>query len=190
MMSTQLAFLAADDESTHNPIIPESYDIVWSIVVLIIIGLFFWKFALPAYRRVMSEREEKIEGGIKRAEEAQEQAQAALEKYNAQLSEARMEAARIREDAQDQGKQIIAEMKSKAQEESDRIVASGNNQLAAQRQQIVAELRGDLGRTAVDLSEKIIGESLSDDVKRASTIDRFLNELDSVDTESADKVGP
>ncbi len=173
----------------NNPIIPTSYDIVWSVVVLIVIGLFFWKYALPMYRKVMDERTEKIEGGIQRAEEAQVKAQAALEQYTAKLDEARLEAARIREDAQDQGKQIIAEMKTKAQEESDRIVAAGSSQLAAQRQQIVAELRGDLGRTAVDLSEKIIGESLSDDVKRAGTIDRFLNELDSVDAGSADKVG-
>ncbi len=188
MLSTHLAVLAAE-ESDHNPIFPTAYDIVWSIVVLIIIGFFFWKFALPAYRKVMDERSEKIEGGIARAEEAQAKAQSALEQYTAQLSEARVEAARIREDAQDQGKQIIAEMKTKAQEESDRIVAAGSSQLAAQRQQIVAELRGDLGRTAVDLSEKIIGESLSDDVKRASTIDRFLSELDSVDAGAADKVG-
>src|SRR5699024_10885505 len=177
------------EESDHNPIVPTSYDIVWSIVVLIIIGFFFWKFALPAYRRVMDERSEKIEGGIARAEEAQAKAQEALEKYNAQLADARLEAARIREDARDQGKQIRAEMKSKAQEESDRIVASGSSQLASQQQQSVAELRGDLGRTAVDLSEKIIGESLSDDVERAGTIDRFLSELDSVDAGSADKVG-
>jgi F-type H+-transporting ATPase subunit b len=76
-------------------------------------------------------------------------------------------------------------MKAQAQEESDRIVAAGNNQLVAQRQQIVAELRADLGRTAVDLAEKVIGESLADDVKRAGTVDRFLNELDTIGANSA-----
>ena len=76
-------------------------------------------------------------------------------------------------------------MKVQAQEESDRIVAAGSSQLAAQRQQIVAELRSDLGRTAVDLAEKVIGESLAEDVKRAGTIDRFLSELDAVSADSA-----
>lgn len=76
-------------------------------------------------------------------------------------------------------------MKAQAQEESDRIVAAGHSQLQAQRQQIVTELRGDLGRTAVDLSEKIIGEALSDDVKRAGSIDRFLSELESLSADSA-----
>ncbi|WP_024794315.1 F0F1 ATP synthase subunit B [Tomitella biformata] len=182
MPTSDLVFLAE-----NNPIIPASYDIVWSAIVLLVIGFFFWKFVMPIYTRTMAERTEKIEGGILRAEEAQAKAQAAYEQYNAQLAEARVEASRIREDAQEQGKQIVNEMKVKAQDESDRIIAAGGNQLQAQRQQIVAELRSDLGRTAVDLSEKILGASLSDEVTRSSSIDRFLTELDSVDAGSASK---
>ena len=90
-------------------------------------------------------------------------------------------------EARTQGQQIIADMKVQAQDESDRIVAAGHSQLVAQRQQIVAELRSDLGKTAVDLAEKVIGESLADDVKRAGTVDRFLNELDTVSADSARK---
>ncbi|MDF3310181.1 F0F1 ATP synthase subunit B [Rhodococcus sp. ACS1] len=183
-MAANIALLAAEEES-HNPLLPATYDIVWSIVCLVIVGFVFWKYVLPMFQKVLAERTEQIDGGIKRAEEAQAEAKAALEQYRAQLAEARTEAAQIREDARTQGQQIIAEMKAQAQEESDRIVAAGNNQLVAQRQQIVAELRADLGRTAVDLAEKLIGESLADDVKRAGTVDRFLNELDSIGANSA-----
>ena len=52
----------------------------------------------------------------------------------------------------------------------------------------MAELRSDLGRSSVDLAEKIIGESLADDVKRAGTVDRFLNELDSLSADSHPEV--
>ncbi|NLU84463.1 F0F1 ATP synthase subunit B [Rhodococcus sp. HNM0569] len=185
-MAANIALLAAEEGGeTHNPLIPETYDIVWSIVCLVIVGFVFWKFVLPMAQKVLAERTEQIDGGIKRAEEAQAEAQAALEQYRAQLAEARTEAAQIREDARNQGQQIINEMKAQAQEESDRIVTAGHTQLAAQRQQIVTELRSDLGRTAVDLAEKVIGESLSDDVKRAGSIDRFLDELDSVDAKTS-----
>ncbi|ANS29699.1 F0F1 ATP synthase subunit B [Rhodococcus opacus] len=183
-MAANIALLAAEEES-HNPLLPATYDIVWSIVCLVIVGFVFWKYVLPMFQKVLAERTEQIDGGIKRAEEAQAEAKAALEQYRAQLAEARTEAAQIREDARTQGQQIIAEMKAQAQEESDRIVAAGNSQLVAQRQQIVAELRADLGRTAVDLAEKVIGESLADDVKRAGTVDRFLNELDTIGANSA-----
>ncbi|ALU70243.1 MULTISPECIES: F0F1 ATP synthase subunit B [Rhodococcus] len=185
-MGATFAVLAATEE-THNPLLPETYDIVWSAVALVVVGFVFWKLVLPKFQKVLAERTEQIEGGIKKAEDAQAEAAAALEQYRAQLAEARTEAAQIREEARTQGQQIIADMKVQAQDESDRIVAAGHSQLVAQRQQIVAELRSDLGKTAVDLAEKVIGESLADDVKRAGTVDRFLNELDTVSADSARK---
>ncbi|MDI9909492.1 F0F1 ATP synthase subunit B [Rhodococcus sp. IEGM 1406] len=185
-MGATFAVLAATEE-THNPLLPETYDIVWSAVALVVVGFVFWKLVLPKFQKVLAERTEQIEGGIKKAEDAQAEAAAALKQYRAQLAEARTEAAQIREEARTQGQQIIADMKVQAQDESDRIVAAGHSQLVAQRQQIVAELRSDLGKTAVDLAEKVIGESLADDVKRAGTVDRFLNELDTVSADSARK---
>ncbi len=167
-------------EQQHNPLLPETFDIVWSAVCVVIIGLLFWKYVLPRFQEVLSERTDKIEGGIAKAEQAQSDARAALERYNAQLAEARGEAARIRDDARAQGQLIIDEMKVKAQQESERIIASGHNQLMAQRQQIVAELRTDLGRNSVDLAERLVGESLTDDGKRSATVDRFLDELDAM----------
>ncbi len=167
-------------EQSHNPLLPETFDILWSTVCVVIIGLAFWKYVLPKFQEVLSERTEKIEGGIAKAEQAQSDARAALERYNAQLAEARGEAARIRDDARAQGQLIIDEMKVKAQQESERIIASGHNQLMAQRQQIVAELRTDLGRNSVDLAERLVGESLTDAGKRSATVDRFLDELDAM----------
>lgn len=183
-MST-FAVLAAAEGEDINPLVPATYDIVWSAVCVVVIGFFFWKFVLPRFQKVVSERTEKIEGGIERAEQAQAEAKETLEQYRAQLAEARQEAAKIREEARAQGQQILADMKVQSQEESDRIIAAGHQQLGAQRQQIVTELRSDLGRTAVDLAEKVIGEHLSGDVQRAGTVDRFLSELDSVGADSA-----
>ncbi len=51
------------------------------------------------FQKVLDERSELIEGGIKKAEEAQAEAAAALEQYRSQLAEARTEAAQIREEA-------------------------------------------------------------------------------------------
>ncbi|MEO9221395.1 MAG: F0F1 ATP synthase subunit B [Mycobacteriaceae bacterium] len=175
---TPTAVLAQEQE--HNPLLPETFDIVWSAVCVAVIFWVFWKYVLPKFQEILTERTEKIEGGIAKAEQAQAEARAALERYNAQLAEARGEAARIRDDARSQGQQIIEEMKAKAQQESDRIVSSGHSQLMAQRQQIVAELRSDLGRTSVDLAERLVGESLTDEANRSATVDRFLDELDAM----------
>ena len=163
-----------------NPLMPATYDLVWSAVCLVAIVFFFWKYALPIFKKVLAERTNAIEGGIARAEQAQLEAKSALDKYNAQLAEARGQAARIRDDARVEGEKIKDEMRVQAQQESQRIVATGQSQLAAQRQQIVAELRADLGRIAVDLAERVVGESLADDARRSGTVDRFLDELDAM----------
>ena len=79
--------------------LPETYDIVWSLIILIIVALFFYKFFLPKFQSVFDERTAKIEGGLAKAEQAQKDAEEAKKKYQAQLSTARVEASKIREDA-------------------------------------------------------------------------------------------
>ncbi|WP_040774988.1 F0F1 ATP synthase subunit B [Nocardia pneumoniae] len=173
--------LAAAEGEEVNPLVPETYDIVWSVVCVVIIAALFYKYVIPRLMKTLDERSDKIEGGIARAEAAQEEAQLTLQQYQQQLAEARLEAARIREDARTQGQEILAQMRSEAQAEADRIIAAGHTQLEAQRQQILTELRSEVGRTAVDLAEKIIGQSVSDEAKQAASIERFLDELDESD---------
>jgi hypothetical protein len=96
----------------HNPLIPKTFDIVWSVVCVAIITILFWKYVLPRFDTVLAQRAEKIEGGIERAEQIQADAQAALARYTAGLSQARGDAARIRAHARTQGEQILAEARS------------------------------------------------------------------------------
>src|SRR4051794_40870465 len=128
-----------------NPLIPEFYDIFWSFVVFAIIAFFFWRYALPRIQKLLDERAAKIEGGIEKAEKAQQEAAAALDKYNAQLAEARVEAGRIREQAREDGKKILIEMREQAQAEAGRIVAQAQAQIEAERQAAVTSLRSEVG---------------------------------------------
>ena len=85
--------------------LPKSYDIFWSLVILIIVAVFFYKFFLPKFQAVFDERAAKIEGGIAKAEQAQKDADEAKAKYDAQLSNARVEASKIRDDARAEASQ-------------------------------------------------------------------------------------
>jgi F-type H+-transporting ATPase subunit b len=164
-----VAALTAAAGETRNPLIPEVYDLVWSLVCfLIVFGFFLWK-VLPSVKKLLDERAAKIEGGIAKAEEAQAQAAAALEKYNAQLTEARAEAGRIREQAREDGRKILAEMREHAQA-----------QIEAERQAAVASLRSEVGSLAIDLASGVVGESL-DDKRSRSLVDRFLAELEAAE---------
>ncbi|AKK10896.1 F0F1 ATP synthase subunit B [Corynebacterium uterequi] len=184
-MTNVFYLLAAEGESLpleggNSILLPKTYDIVWSIIPFLVILIVFWKYVLPKFQEVLTEREDRIKGGIQRAEAAQAEAKAALEKYNAQLAEARNEAAEIREQARVKGKEIEAEARANAEAESKRIIESGEKALAAERERVVGELRGELGQNSISLAEKILGKELSADVKRTESIDSFLSELDAI----------
>jgi F-type H+-transporting ATPase subunit b len=171
-------FLAAETEVEHNPIIPLWQELVLGSIAFALICLVLMKFVFPRMEETFRARVDAIEGGIKRAEDAQAEANELLEQYRAQLAEARTEAARIRDEARADAEGIRSDVLAKAREESDRIIAAGRDQLAAQRESIVRDLRAEVGTLAVDLASRIVGESLADEARSRGTVDRFINELD------------
>ena len=97
-------------------------EIVLSLVVFGLLFLAIKKFVVPNFEKTFADRTTAIEGGLKAAETKQAEADAKLAELEKQLGDARHEAARIREEAREQGATIIAEMREQAQSEATRIV--------------------------------------------------------------------
>ncbi|MBX6766189.1 MAG: F0F1 ATP synthase subunit B [Actinomadura rubrobrunea] len=178
-MSKLLAAAGAAEEGGHgNPLLPHASELVFgSIAFAIVLILVGWKL-VPQIQKTLAERTEAIEGGLKRAEAAQEEAKETLEAYKRQLAEARHEAARLREEAKEQGAQIVAEMREQAQEEARRIIEAAHAQIEADRQQALQQLRAEIGALAVELAGRVVGESLQDSARQSRVVDRFLEELE------------
>jgi F-type H+-transporting ATPase subunit b len=164
--------------SEFNPIVPKGDELVIGTIAFLIIFTIFWKKLLPNIKKTLDERTDAIEGGMKRAEEAQAAAAALQEEYQRNLTEARHEAAKITQHAREQGSEIVAQLRGEGQEQRDNLVASGRAQLDADAAATRAALKGDLGTLAVQLASKIVGESLEDEARQRGTVDRFLAELE------------
>ena len=176
------AFVQAANESLLIPSLP---DLIWGTLAFAIILVFvIWK-VVPRMNAALDARRDAIEGGLKRAEEAQAGAQEAREKYTAQLAEARAEAARIREQARDDAKQIRAELVEQAHADAARVVANAQTQIEAERSAALASLRIEVGSLALGLASTVVGESLNDDKRSASIVDRFLADLETADAAAA-----
>jgi F-type H+-transporting ATPase subunit b len=174
-----LHYLAASSSSsTANPLVPNWTEVVVGAIGFFIVFFALWKVLLPRIMKTLEERTEKIEGGLEQAAKAQAEANQTLEKYKAQLAEARHEAARLREQAREEGAAIIAAMREQAQAEARRITEAAQAQLEADRQQAFASLRAEVGALSVQLASKIVGESLEDEARQSRVVDRFLAELD------------
>ncbi|WP_040163781.1 F0F1 ATP synthase subunit B [Microbacterium gorillae] len=174
-MLNALVTAAAEE---HNPLLPATYDIVWSLVCFVVILVVVWKVALPKMAKLLDERSAAIEGNIAKADEAQRQAEAALAEYTAQLAEARKEAGEIRDAAREDGKKIVAEAKDTAHTEAARIQTAASSQIEAERQSALVSLRSEVGSLALNLAGNVIGETLADDSKANGVVDRFLADLE------------
>lgn len=172
------ALVTVAAEESPNLLLPAVYDIIWSgVCFAVILGVVVF-VALPRITKVLDERSAAIEGNIAKADEAQKQAEAALEEYTLQLAEARREAGDIREAAREDGRKIVSEAQEAAAAEAARIQSQAHTQIEAERQAALVSLRGEVGVLALDLASGVIGETLNDDLKAQSVVDRFLADLE------------
>ncbi len=170
----------ARPEATSNFLVPNATFIVEVVAFLVILWL-LGRYVLPPINKALTDRQAAIKKEFAEAEEAKAKAEAAEQEYRSQLVEARHEAARIREEAREEGAAIIAEMREQAQAESERIVKHAHLQIDAERQQVVQQLRRQVGTMATTLAGRIVGESLEDDERRNRTVERFIATLESQD---------
>lgn len=168
--------------SQPSPLLPDPIDLIVGLITFAIIFFALWKLVLPRMSAMLEARSDAIEGGLKRAEDAQEEASRVLARYQAQLTEARHDAARLREQAKEEAAQIVAQGRADGATERQRLIDSASAQIEADRQQALAALRAEVGTLAVELASKIVGEALADEARQARMVDRFLAEIEAEPT--------
>jgi F-type H+-transporting ATPase subunit b len=171
-----------------NFLVPNGTFLV-ELVAFAIIAWLIGKYVVPPINRAMTARQEAIRNEFAELESARADARRTEEAYKAQLTDARHEAAKIREEAREQGAAIIAELREQAQTESNRILEHGKAQIEAERRQAITSLRAEVGALATGLAERIVGESLQDDARANRVVDRFLADLETMEQARA-KVSP
>jgi F-type H+-transporting ATPase subunit b len=171
------SLIASPVPLASNFLVPNGTFVV-ELIAFAIILFILAKYVIPPINKAMTDRQNQIRKEFADLEHAQADARAAEKDFREQLAQARHEAAKIREDAREQGAAIIAEMRQQAQEESDRILRHARAQLEAERSQTVASLRSEVGTMATTLAGRIVGESLEDDDRRARTVERFISALE------------
>ena len=168
---------AAEGEKL-NPLIPHTAELVVGFIAFTLLFLVLKKAVVPMFEKAFADRTAAIQGGIEKAEKAQLEAAAALAQYNDQLSSARDEAARVREEARAQAAAIADDLRAKAQEEAARITAAAHASIEAERQQAITSLRNEVGALAVELASKIVGEALDDQARQTRVVERFIEDLE------------
>ena len=162
-------------------ILPHAHEIFWAAIVLLLILLVVGRYALPRLYAVLDERAQRIQEGLDLADKAKQEQAGAEKRATRLVDEARREAARIRDNAQGEAKEIVAQARTDAQAEAAGIVEGAQRQILAEKQAAQISLRTDVGMLASTLAERIVGEQLSDTALSERVIDRFLDELETME---------
>lgn len=174
--------LAAEEQPSI--LLPAAADLIWGSLSFVILFVFFWKFVLPAAKKLADERAEKIEGGLARAEQAQAEAKAILKQYQEALAEARSEAAAIRNAAQAERASIVEEARNEAVAAATEVSKRAHEQISAEQAQVLSGLQREVGALALDLAGKIVGDVLTDDARARAAVDRFIADLEAAASEA------
>ena len=180
-MTGVVAQLVPMAETESNFLVPNATFFV-ELAAFALLFYLLAKYVIPPINRAMTNRQEAIRKEFADLDQARADANAAEAEFKAQIADARHEAARIREEAREQGAQIVSEMRQQGESEKARIIDGAHTQIAAERQQAVASLRAEVGTLATTLAGRIVGESLEDDERSGRVVDRFLADLDALET--------
>jgi F-type H+-transporting ATPase subunit b len=155
------ANLAAE---TNNFLLPNGTFFVESIIFLIVLFIFF-KFIVPPVRKAMAERAAMVEKGLEEGRAAEEKFRLAEERYQQALSEARTEAAKIRDTSRAEGQKILDDFRARTGAEVAELRQQAAEQLAGERERVLAELEPRVRDLASGLASRVVGEDVRSGTK-------------------------
>ena len=177
-MNHLIQLATAEEGGGSNFLVP-NWTFAFELLSFGIIMYILYKYVIPPINTAMTERQEKIKAQFDEAAQLKADAEATEKENQAQLADARAEASRIREEAREQGAQIIAQHREQAQVEAERITSNAQAQIEVERAQALSQLKGEVGSIATTLAGRIVGESLDDDERQKRSVERFIAELES-----------
>jgi F-type H+-transporting ATPase subunit b len=156
-------------------------ELVGFVIIVVVLG----RTLVPRINQALAERQEMIRRSYSDAEEAKARLDAAEAEYRELIAGARADAAKQREEAREEGAQILADLRAQAQVESERIRQTAQQQLEAERSRTIEALRAEVGTLAVELAGRVVGEALADDARQRRVVERFLTDVESRAGEAA-----
>ncbi|HCP08291.1 MAG TPA: ATP synthase F0 subunit B [Candidatus Moranbacteria bacterium] len=134
--------------------------LVAQLVNFTIVLFVLHRFAYKPILKNLNDRTDKIEKGIKDAEDARIKIEEIREKEKEVLAEAKKEAQKIISKAEETAKKNKEEIIVEAKRESDEMLKKTEKKMEEEKNKMFAELKGEIAGLVIVAAEKIISEKL------------------------------
>ncbi len=134
--------------------------IIAQLVNFVIVFVVLYKFAYGPILKLLNERTEKIEKGLKDAEESHKKLAEISEKEAAVLVEARKQAQEIIRKAEEMAVTQSQSIVLTAREQTEKMLAVAQKQIEQEKEKILMEVKSEVANLVMTATEKIIHEKL------------------------------
>lgn len=143
--------------------------------LIVLAGLYY--LAFKPVLATIDERQKKIEGGLKYADEMKAKLAEAEQKQEETLRNASMEAQKIVNEARASSKALIEKQTREAAERAEQIIQKAQQATESERKKMLAEVREEIARLVILTSSKVLSRELSSD-ERSRYSEAAVKELD------------
>lgn len=156
---------------------PEFGLLIWTLLAFLIVFFILRKLAWPAIIQGLKERENSIADSLATAQRVKEEMAQLKSENEALLAKAREERAQLLKEARETKDRIINEAKDQAKEEAGKIMAEAQAALQAQKMAALTEVKNQMGKLVIEVSEKVLRKQLENASAQEAHIQGLVNEV-------------
>ena len=169
--------LAAEAEAEGGGLTINLFWVLVSAINFLVLLFIVWTFAFKPLSKMLEDRKDAIEQGLKDAEQARRDRESAEAERVAALAEARREANDILARAQKVSQETRDADIAATRAELDRMRERAAAEIDAEKQRAITELRGEVADLALAAAGRVVGETMTDDRQRR-LVQEFLTTAD------------
>ena len=149
---------------------------IWTVISFVILLILLWKVAYKPITRALKKREETIRNTLEEAKKNRESAEALVEKYEAQIAQARDEAQKILAEGKMLGENVRKEIIQKAHEEANQIVKRAQEEIEFQKEKTLMELKERIADLTIMAASKVVAKTL-DKKDHEQLLDEYVSKV-------------
>jgi len=150
------------------------FQVIIAAANFVVFLVLIWTFAFKPVSKMLSDRRERIEQGLKDAEQARRDRENAESERVATLTEARREANDILARAQKVAQETRDADITATKEELERLRGRAAAEIEAEKSRAIADVRAEVADLALLAAGRVVGETMSD-ARQRRLVEEFLS---------------
>ena len=154
---------------------PEKYTFIFVAINLIVLYLFMKRFLFKPVTNFMENRKNSIEQGLKEAEDAKLEAADIRKNYEEQIKNIKIDSDKMLNEAKARAAREYDEIVAAAKKEALAIVQKGHEDVERERAEMLRQIRQQIAVLALSAASKVVQANMDTDANKVM-VEKFIDE--------------